>query len=322
VASTSSWLTEHHGSDDGYLPAPGVLAGGIAARTKQARIRIAAYVLPLHNPVNVAEQVIVLDQLSNGRAEVAAAAGYVPIEFAMYGRNMRHRARLLEEQLPVLDAALTGGEFEVGGETCRLTPGPVQRPRPPFWVAGGVPATARRAARHADGFFSLVDAPALFDLYAAECRKAGKPAGPMLTAVCPQHIQITEDDPEKTWSVLEPHALHELNSYGKWAAESTGGKVRSPYQPIEDPAAVRHCGLYHVMNVDQTVELMLQLESHNRSFMLNPIMAGLSPEVAMSSLKLLFDEVLPRFKAKGGTTGPMTFRPGVAPIGGAQAQAS
>jgi alkanesulfonate monooxygenase SsuD/methylene tetrahydromethanopterin reductase-like flavin-dependent oxidoreductase (luciferase family) len=86
-------LFEHHGVEDGCLPAPEVLAGGFAARTSRARIRIGSVVLPLHHPVGVAERALVLDQVSNGRAEIVAAAGYVPSEFAMFGRSLRDRAR-------------------------------------------------------------------------------------------------------------------------------------------------------------------------------------------------------------------------------------
>src|ERR1700754_1551596 len=68
-------LMEHHGSDDGYLPAPFVIGGAVAARTTRTRISLGAVVLPLHDPVKIAEQIAVLDIVSGGRLEVIFGAG-------------------------------------------------------------------------------------------------------------------------------------------------------------------------------------------------------------------------------------------------------
>jgi alkanesulfonate monooxygenase SsuD/methylene tetrahydromethanopterin reductase-like flavin-dependent oxidoreductase (luciferase family) len=306
-------LCEHHGSEDGYLPAPEVLAGGIAARTSQARIRIGAVVLPLHHPIAVAEQAAVLDQMSNGRAEIVAAAGYVPSEFAMFGRTLHDRARLLEEYLPILAQAMTGEPVTVDGHTFTVTPEPVQRPRPPLFIAGGVRATARRAALYGDGFYSLTDDPALFDCYREVCEAEGKPVGPMITAVGPLFVHIAED-PEKAWSVIGKHALHEMNAYGRWAAESSGGDLKSPYHEVADISAIRGAGLHQVLTVDECVDLLQKIEAENRSILLTPLMAGLDPDIAWPSLNLFFERVLPEFRSRGGTTGAYTYRPGVAPV--------
>src|SRR5512147_1237705 len=60
-------VSEHHGSSDGYLPAPLVLAAAIAGRTKRLPIQVAALILPLHDPIELAEQIAVLDLISGGR---------------------------------------------------------------------------------------------------------------------------------------------------------------------------------------------------------------------------------------------------------------
>lgn len=78
-------VMEHHGSEDGYLPQPFTMAGGMAAVTKHARLLIGAVVLPLHDPVLVAEQIAIADLMSGGRINVTFGAGYVASEFAMFG---------------------------------------------------------------------------------------------------------------------------------------------------------------------------------------------------------------------------------------------
>ena len=79
-------VCEHHRSQDGYLPAPMILASAIAARTKTLPIQVAALIVPLHDPVELAEQMAVLDIIAAGRVGFVVAIGYVPAEYAMFGR--------------------------------------------------------------------------------------------------------------------------------------------------------------------------------------------------------------------------------------------
>src|SRR5882724_1697455 len=173
-------LSEHHGTDDGYCAAPVVLAAGMAARTQRIRLRWAAVLLPLHDPIAVAEQIAVLDQVSGGRAEVVLGAGYVPAEFAMFGARMEDRATVVEERTALLIRALEGGPVERHGASFRVTPRPVQQPRPPVIMGGAVAATARRAARLTDGFYPTVHDADLVALYEAECRTLGREPGPVI----------------------------------------------------------------------------------------------------------------------------------------------
>jgi alkanesulfonate monooxygenase SsuD/methylene tetrahydromethanopterin reductase-like flavin-dependent oxidoreductase (luciferase family) len=287
-------LTEHHGSDDGYCPAPTVLAGGIAARTKSARIRLASVVLPLHNPIAVAEQTLVLDQMSNGRVDLVVAAGYVPSEFAMFGRSLRERAILIDDALPTLAAALAGEPIQFGDHLVTVTPTSVQQPGPPLYVAGGVAAAARRAARYADGFFPMTPDPEIRDLYRTQCLAHGREPGPILSVPMAVFVHVA-DDPERAWSQIAAHALHDLNSYGRWAVESLDEKLRTPFSPVDDVAAAQACGLYRVVTVDQCVSLMNELEAASQPIVLTPLLAGLAPELAWDSLRLFFDQVLPAY---------------------------
>jgi alkanesulfonate monooxygenase SsuD/methylene tetrahydromethanopterin reductase-like flavin-dependent oxidoreductase (luciferase family) len=78
-------LSEHHGSDDGYCPSPMMVASAIASRTSTLRLLLAALVLPLHEPVRLAEDLAVLSILSGGRVDMIAGAGYLP-----QVRDVRH----------------------------------------------------------------------------------------------------------------------------------------------------------------------------------------------------------------------------------------
>src|SRR5215211_19935 len=78
-------ISEHHASPDGYIPTPLVLASAMAARTTTLPIMIAAALLPLYDPVRLAEEMIVLDHISRGRVSYVFGIGYRPDEYALFG---------------------------------------------------------------------------------------------------------------------------------------------------------------------------------------------------------------------------------------------
>ena len=78
-------LSEHHASPDGYMPSPLLLASAMAARTSRMTFMVAAAIIPFYDPVRLAEEMVVLDAISNGRVMYTLALGYRPEEFEMYG---------------------------------------------------------------------------------------------------------------------------------------------------------------------------------------------------------------------------------------------
>jgi alkanesulfonate monooxygenase SsuD/methylene tetrahydromethanopterin reductase-like flavin-dependent oxidoreductase (luciferase family) len=284
-------LSEHHGADDGYLPSPLVLAAAIAGRTSRIRLEIAALILPLHDPLRVAEDVAVLDLASGGRVELVIGAGYVPAEFAMFERALADRPRLVEEGIRALESAWTGEPFEYRGRTVRVTPRPLQRPRPPLALGGSSPAAARRAARLADRFVPAL--PYLWKLYREERERLGLPVPPT-GRVGPLFLHVAED-PDAAWARIAPHALHEANAYGRWMTE-TG--TAGPYRPMADADALRASGMYRVLTPDACVALAEEL-GPSGTLLLHPLMGGLDPELGWSSLELFARRVLPRIRTGG-----------------------
>lgn len=286
-------VMEHHGSEDGYLPSPFVLAGGIAARTRQARILLAALILPLHDPVKVAEQLAVLDIMSDGRAEIVFGAGYVPFEFAAFGRSLSDRARLLDEGIGIILRALNGERFEHGGRPVFVRPLPVQRPEDIIMVGGGIAASARRAARFGVGFAPM--RPGLMHVYDTACRELGREPGRKWdpSAAMPLSIHLSED-PEAGWKLIEPHALHIVSEYAKWADQEANSN--SPFKGLHNVAALKASGMFAVWTPEQLIARIPALEPDARlGFM--PLLGGLPPEHGWSSLRLL-KQCLPDLRAR------------------------
>src|SRR3954470_6080770 len=140
-------VSEHHGVDDGWIPAPLTVAALGLARTERIPFFISACLLPLHDPVRIAEQIAVLDCAAPGRLITVFGAGYRVEEFEMAGVAHNQRTKVLEEYVDVVVRALTETSFEWRGRKISVTPRPVTQPHPMIMVGGGVPAAARRAAR-------------------------------------------------------------------------------------------------------------------------------------------------------------------------------
>ena len=75
-------VSEHHGSLDGYIPSPALIIAAMAARTKGVRFSVAALIAPFHDPLRIAEDYCVLDNITRGRVDLIVAGGYAPSEFA------------------------------------------------------------------------------------------------------------------------------------------------------------------------------------------------------------------------------------------------
>src|SRR5262245_34996042 len=123
-------LSEHHGTDDGDLPAPLMLASAIAARTRSLAILLAAVVVPMWDPVRLAEEMSVLDLISRGRVSYAFGVGHRPVEYDHFGIDMASRGRAADELLAVLGPLVRGEPVQYRGSTVRGTP-PCGSPRGP-----------------------------------------------------------------------------------------------------------------------------------------------------------------------------------------------
>lgn len=283
-------ISEHHGTDDGYLPAPLVAAAAIAARTNRMRIWVAALVLTYHDPLAVAEQVAILDHISNGRLDLTLAAGYVPGEMAMFGLEPQARAAVMEQRIAVLRAAWKGEPFDYLGRRARVTPRPVQHPHPPLFIGGSTPGAARRAARLDVGFDTHL--PELHELYAAAAHARGGKPNAMLT-YGPTFLHVTHD-PATDWARIAPHAIYETNEYGRWAAEAS---LDSSYQPVTSADELLARGSYAVVTPTECLALAERL-GPSGVLLFHPLMAGLDPDISWRSLKLFSSEVLPALRIR------------------------
>ena len=214
----SIWVTEHHQIDDGYLPSVLPAAAAIATITRRVQIGTCVLLLPLHHPLRVAEDAVTVDILSNGRFLFGAGLGYKLDEFEAYGIDRRQRPSRMDESLEIITRAWTEERFDFIGKRfqlrdVRLTPRPVQQPRPPIWLAARSEPALRRAVRYADGIIAVGSAD-LIRQYREMVAEAGK--DPRAAQVAVLRSLVLSDDPEQTWREVQPFAEWRGRNYAEW----------------------------------------------------------------------------------------------------------
>jgi len=250
----SVWLTEHHFCDDGYTPSPLVIAAAIGARTKRMRIGTNLMILPLHNPVRIAEDAATLSLLTGGRFDLGVGIGYRADEFAEFGRELKHRPSLVEESMAIIRKAWSGEAINFEGKRfkvgdLRITPAPQHTPK--LYLGGMAEPAIDRASRIADGFLSTGGIG--HDVYLNCLEKNGRAADS--GTIIAGHWAIVSDDPEREAAIVGPHVLYQANQYIEWGA--FGPPEHVPRFP--DAATAIAQGLYELWDGETAVAKLTEL---------------------------------------------------------------
>jgi alkanesulfonate monooxygenase SsuD/methylene tetrahydromethanopterin reductase-like flavin-dependent oxidoreductase (luciferase family) len=282
-------ISEHHASDDGYLPSPLVVAAAVAGVTSKVTISVAAAILPFYDPVRLAEDLIVLDHLSRGRAFVVLGVGYREVEYELRGLEFASRGKLADEKLEVLLETLRDAGTDATKP--RVTPGPFSQPMPMIAWGGQSKAAARRAGRHGLGFLAQGPGPGLEEVYVESCRASGHEPGLcyLPTGDAPL-IVFVNDDLDQGWAEVGPAMLADAVSYHEWNehAQTTATTVSlSSAKTVEELRAER--GAHRVITSAEAAELV----GEHGMLALHPLCGGLSPEVAWPYLRRAAAAVAP-----------------------------
>jgi alkanesulfonate monooxygenase SsuD/methylene tetrahydromethanopterin reductase-like flavin-dependent oxidoreductase (luciferase family) len=293
-------LSEHHAAEDGYLPAPLTLAAAVAAVTSVTPIVIGAALLPLYDPVRLAEEMIVLDHLSRGRVAFTFGVGYRPVEYELYGVPFERRGRVADDKLAALLTALA--QAASGTDERRITPRPFTPGRPALAWGGRSQAAARRAGRHGLDFFAQADTPGLREAYEAACREHGhEPGFCLLPPPDAPTAVFVNDDLDAGWKEVGDALLLDASVYAGWndaaGVERTAGVSRA--RTVEALRTER--GAHRVVTVAEAAELS---EAHG-PLQLHPLCGGLDPETGWRYLRRAVDEVLPRVRARAQGPSPL-----------------
>lgn len=221
-------FNEHHTSPYGLMTSPNVMAAAATQRTSRMKLLIMGNVLPIHDPLRVAEELAMLDCMSDGRIISGFVRG-IPREYSVYNVDLRESRDRFEEAWEIIKKAWTEDVFSYEGKywsynEVAIWPRPVQEPHPPVWVpVSGSQETIEWAGREnapiIPGNFAPRSVKQNIVRYYAEClAKHGH-------TITPDHLSIgaspyVADNREQALKEAGPYALyffHTLLSHGNVA---------------------------------------------------------------------------------------------------------
>jgi alkanesulfonate monooxygenase SsuD/methylene tetrahydromethanopterin reductase-like flavin-dependent oxidoreductase (luciferase family) len=289
----SVWLAEHHGIEDGYLPSPLMIGAAIAARTEKLRISTGVALAPFYHPVRLAEDMAVLDILSNGRAELALGIGYLRAEAEAYGFDRRRRGTISDELLQIVRRLWRGESVSFDGEHFRLegariAPLPLQQPGIPLFVGAVGRPGLRRAALHGDGYIGPI---AHYPGYVEELRACGRGEKPARYVAMDDMWLVVSEDPERTFHEVAPHAYYQINTYAEWAADRDWGFPRMDFETFQ------RSGMLKVLTPEQAIALIrAKLEAAPLEAFCMQAPAGFPLARLAEHAELFAKRVLPAFR--------------------------
>ena len=285
-----AWFTEHHFVDDGYLPSWVPVAGAVLGRTTTLRVSTDIAILPFYNPLRLAEDVAVLDNLSGGRIELGVGIGYAPHEFAAFGIPVPRRVSLMEEGLDILQLAWRGERFSYHGkrydfDDIIVTPKPVQQGGPPLWIAAMTEAGAKRAARYGTHFLPQGSVGVL-DAW----RAADPAAGTRRVGII--RSWLVTDDRERDWPPVRAAERYRMELYGKFFQEADASFGLGQNDAIPQ-----------IWAVGTAAEVEAQLADSIERFGLTDLACwaappGIAPEAMNGPLERFAREVMPKLRAR------------------------
>lgn len=216
------WVPEHHCVPSGYNPAPFVALTAVAMATERCWIGTQPLLLPLYNPVLVAEQAAVLDVISGGRLILGVGGGYRAGDFEALGMDRRERGQRTDEGLTILRRLFAaeqpidfeGRFYQIRG--AQLHPGAVQPKGPEIQLATRSAAAIQRAARHGVNVnMGLREAVPMYGPMLADAvRAAGRdPAGVGVSLASIGYLGASE---EAARAAAEPYMQWDKREYVDW----------------------------------------------------------------------------------------------------------
>jgi probable F420-dependent oxidoreductase len=241
VGFSSAWVSEHHGTSDGYLPSLLLMLAAFAEATSTITLGTGVVLTPLHDPIRLAEDAAVVDNLSDGRLVLGLGLGWREEEFRMLRVPIRERRARLEETIEILRRAWSGERFSFEGsifrfDRVRVTPPPPRPGGPPVLLGGYVEEAHRRAGALGDGHITDAEDPAALLRAVRAMDDAASRAGKdpaALKLVLTRNAFVTERG--EAWDEIREGVQHQWGAYEAWDA----GHDTPEHDALEASAADR-----------------------------------------------------------------------------------
>ena len=305
IGFDSAWVSEHHGSSDGYLPSLLPILAAFAVSTQRMKLGTGVMLTPFHDPIRLAEDAAVVDQLSGGRLILGLGLGWREEEFRMFHQPVQERVKRTVDTVEILRRAWTGERFSYEGrmysyDRVKVTPTPAQQPGPPIYLGGFTEQAVRRAGRLGDGYIrsrsgGIDEARGGLQLAEEGARGAGKDTRAIGLAQLQNVFVWDEGD---AWEVARSGANHQIGTYAAWREGHDtpehdslevpdAADVARELTPVGSPAEVGRALRPWVEAFGDRDEFHLIVRLHY---------PGMDFETATHAVELFGEEVLPALK--------------------------
>jgi len=298
-------VAEHHFLPDGWVPSPFVMLGAISAVTERTNLVTNISILPLHDPIEIAEQSAMLDLLSGGSFRLGVAIGWRDEEFDAFGVDKDERVPRVREGIELVRRLLTGKSVTFDGEfysveDLTVMPRPVQGSIP-VWYGGQSRAAIERSAELTDAWSISPIEPVGklsrgIEIYREELEANGRSIADTHVPLR-REMYVAEDD-ETAWEEVGPSLLYEYEDvYGDYedidhSFDSTDSE--SALEELRDHAEDR----FIVGSPETAIE---ELERYHSAIGMDEVLArmhfpGLDTDHSAKSMELLAEKVMPHFE--------------------------
>ncbi len=307
VGFDSAWVSEHHGASDGYLPSLLPMLAAAAAVTERIALGTGVILAPLHDPLRLAEDAAVVDQLSGGRLVLGLGAGWREEEFRAFGVPRAERVVRTVETVEILRRAFGGRRFSFEGrafryDRVRISPPPARPGGPPILLGGYAEAAVRRAGRLADGYITddaeLEQVRRYARLVEQGAREAGRDPGGLQLVLLRNAFVVAEGDP---WPRIREGVRHQIGAYAAWEAGHDTPEHDS-LEPLADEEELRR---WTVAGSPQEVVAALRplVEAFGGRRDLHLVVRlhypGMDLDTAAAAVELFAGSVLPALRGDG-----------------------
>jgi len=274
----------------------------VAAEAPSLRLNTGVLLLPLHKPLDVAEQLGTLDIMTNGKLIFGCGVGYRDVEFEAFGTTRRERGRRFEENLEAIKRLWTEETVTMKGSHFNLVEAsssakPVQKPYPPIWIGGSADAVIRRAARIGTCWYigpnDRLDAVAdQVETYKRALDEYDRPFPDEFPFRREVFVAPTR---EEAYAAAKEPLMTKYKAYHAWGlGRSRPGEPDELGQPFEELMKDR----FFIGSPDDVAEQMIKF--HKRVGMNNVVMSmhwpGLDVARSIESMQIVAEEVFPRVR--------------------------
>ena len=313
----SLWPAEHHFTEYGFCASPSLTLAAVARTTSRIRLGTGVVVLPFYNPVRVAEDYAMLDLISDGRVELGVGRGYQPVEFDGFGVDQTQSAEMFDEAVEVIQRAWTEESFSFQGKHYQFNdvmvrPKPLQKPRPPMWMAALSESTFPKAGRMGMNLLcspvfggTLERSKKLMNSYREALVNSGRnEADHEIGALTMVYVGETL---EKAREEFSEAVLWYFHHFGKYVAPKLGQPAIEGYEwytDIRDMANVIewetlvNAGAVICGDADYVSEKINEVEENHgiNHFLCWTRLGGLRTELVLAHMERMRDHVMPNFR--------------------------